>query len=76
MNETLASMNRYVPRYNPLTGESYSDAVYREGNAMGYLESWRQAMMDHYRGLGLLDEPEQEEEIDFSAPEWNNLVLN
>lgn len=76
MNETLASMNRYVPRYNPLTGESYSDAVYREGDAMGYLESWRQAMMDHYRGLGLLDEPEVEEEIDFSAPEWNNLVLN
>lgn len=76
MNETLASMSRYVPRYNPLTGESYSDAVYREGDAMGYLESWRQAMMDHYRGLGLLDEPEQEEEIDFSAPEWNNLVLN
>ena len=75
MNETLASMNRYVPRYNPLTGASYSDAVYREGDAMGYLESWRQAMMDHYRGLGLLDEPE-EEEIDFSAPEWNNLVLN
>lgn len=75
MNETLASMNRYVPRYNPFTGESYSDAVYREGDAMGYLESWRQAMMDHYRGLGLLDEPE-EEEIDFSAPEWNNLVLN
>lgn len=76
MNETLASMSRYVPRYNPLTGASYSDAVYREGDAMGYLESWRQAMMDHYRGLGLLDEPEQEEEIDFSAPEWNNLVLN
>ena len=76
MNETLASMNRYVPRYNPFTGESYSDAVYREGDAMSYLESWRQAIMDHYRGLGLLDEPEQEEEIDFSAPEWNNLVLN
>lgn len=75
MNETLASMSRYVPRYNPFTGESYSDAVYREGDAMGYLESWRQAMMDHYRGLGLLEEPE-EEEIDFSAPEWNNLVLN
>jgi hypothetical protein len=74
MNETLASMNRYVPRYNPFTGESYSDAVYREGDAMGYLESWHQAMMDHYRGLGMLDEPE--EEIDFSAPEWNNLVLN
>lgn len=74
MNETLASMNRYIPRYNPFTGESYSDAVYREGDAMGYLESWRQAMMDHYRGLGLLEEPE--EEIDFSAPEWNNLVLN
>lgn len=69
MNETLASMNRYVPRYNPLTGESYS-----KDDAMGYLESWRQAMMDHYRGLGLLDEPE--EEIDFSAPEWNDLVLN
>lgn len=76
MFETIGSMNRYIPRYNPLTGESYSDAVYREGDAMGYLESWRQAMMDHYRGLGLLDEPEQEEEIDFSAPEWNNLVLN
>ena len=76
MNETLASMNRYVPRYNPLTGASYSDAVYSEAGAMGYLESWRQAMMDHYRGLGLLDEPEEEEEIDFSAPEWNNLVLN
>ena len=76
MNETLASMSRYVPRYNPFTGESYSDAVYRKGGAMGYLESWRQAMMDHYRGLGLLDKPEQEEEIDFSAPEWNNLVLN
>lgn len=76
MNETLASMSRYVPRYNPLTGASYSDAVYSEGGAMGYLESWRQAMMDHYRGLGLLDEPEVEEEIDFSAPEWNNLVLN
>ena len=75
MNETLASMNRYVPRYNPLTGASYSDAVYSEDGAMSYLESWRQAMMDHYRGLGLLDEPE-EEEIDFSAPEWNNLVLN
>lgn len=72
MFETMASMNRYIPRYNPLTGESY----YREGDAIGYLESWRQAMMDHYRGLGLLDEPEQEEEIDFSAPEWNNLVLN
>ncbi len=72
MNETLASMSRYVPRYNPLTGESY----YREDDAIGYLESWRQAMMDHYRGLGLLDESEQEEEIDFSAPEWNNLVLN
>ena len=76
MNEILTSMNRYVPRYNPLTGESYSDAVYSEDGAMGYLESWRQAMMDYYRGLGLLDEPEQEEEIDFSAPEWNNLVLN
>ena len=71
MNETLASINRYVLRYNPLTGESY----YREVDATGYLESWRQAMMDHYRGLGLLDEPE-EEEIDFSAPEWNSLVLN
>ena len=69
MYETMPSMNRYTPRYNPLTGASYSD------DAMGYLESWRQAMMDHYRGLGLLDEPE-EEEIDFSAPEWNNLVLN
>lgn len=67
MNETSASMNRYVPRYNPLTGESYSDAI-------GYLESWRHAMMDHYRGLGFLEEPE--EEIDFSAPEWNNIVLN
>jgi len=76
MNETLASMSRYILRYNPFTGESYSDAVYREDGAMGYLESWRQAMMDHYRGLGLLDEPEQVEEIDFSAPEWNNLVLN
>ena len=75
MNETLASMNRYRPFYNPLTGESYSDAVYREGDAIGYLESWRQAMMDHYRSLGFLEEPE-EEEIDFSAPEWNNLVLN
>lgn len=74
MNETLASMNRYVPRYNPFTGESYSDAVYSEDGAMGYLESWHQAMMDHYRGLGMLEEPE--EEIDFSAPEWNNLVLN
>ena len=70
MYETIASMNRYIPRYNPFTGASYSD------DTMGYLESWRQAMMDHYRGLGLLDEPEQEEEIDFSAPEWNNLVLN
>ena len=68
MNETSASMNRYVPFYNPLTGESYSDT-------MGYLESWRHAMMDHYRGLGFLEEPE-EEEIDFSAPEWNNLILN
>jgi hypothetical protein len=74
MNETMTSRNWYIPRYNPLTGESYSDDVYREGDAMGYLESWRQAMMDHYRGLGLLEEPE--EEIDFSAPEWNNLVLN
>lgn len=37
MNETLASMSRYVPRYNPLTGASYSDAVYREDGAMGYL---------------------------------------
>ena len=71
----MPSMNRYTPRYNPFTGESYSDAVYREDGAMGYLESWRQAMTDHYRRLGLLDEPE-EEEIDFSAPEWNNLVLN
>lgn len=74
MFETMASMNRYVPRYNPLTGESYSDAVYREGDAIGYLESWCQAMMDHYHRLGILEEPE--EEIDFSAPEWNNLVLN
>lgn len=39
MFETMGSMNWYVPRYNPLTGESYSDAVYREGDAMGYLES-------------------------------------
>lgn len=70
MNETVASRNWYVPRYNPLIGESYS-----EDDAMGYLESWRQAMMDHYHRLGLLEEPE-EEEIDFSAPEWNNLVLN
>lgn len=76
MFETIGSMNRYIPRYNPITGESYSDAVYREGDAMGYLESWRQAMMDHYRRLGILEEPEEEEEIDFSAPEWNNLVLN
>lgn len=68
MYETIASMNRYIPRYNPLTGASYSD------DAMGYLESWRHAMTDHYRRLGLLEEPE--EEIDFSAPEWNNLVLN
>lgn len=74
MNETMTSMGRYIPRYNPFTGESYSDAVYREDGAMSYLESRRQAMMDHYRGLGLLDEPE--EEIDFSALEWNNLVLN
>lgn len=72
MNETSASMNRYVPFYNPLTGESY----YKGDDATGYLESWRQAMMDHYRRLGFLEEPEQEEEIDFSAPEWNNLVLN
>lgn len=71
MNETLASRNWYVPSYNPFTGESYS-----EDDARGYLESWRQAMVDHYRGLGILEEPEQEEEIDFSAPEWNNLVLN
>lgn len=71
MYETSVSMNRYVPLYNPFTGESYSEA-----DAMGYLESWRQAMVDHYRGLGMLEEPEQEEEIDFSAPEWNNLVLN
>jgi hypothetical protein len=74
MNETMTSRNWYIPRYNPFTGESYSDAVYSEDGAMGYLESWRQAMMDHYRGLGMLEEPE--EEIDFSAPEWNNLVLN
>jgi hypothetical protein len=67
MNETIG---HYIPRYNPITGESY----YREADAIGYLESWRQAMMDHYRGLGMLEEPE--EEIDFSAPEWNNLVLN
>ena len=67
MNETSASMNWYVPRYNPLTGAYYSDA-------MSYLESWRHAMMDHYSELGFLEEPE--EEIDFSAPEWNNLVLN
>jgi hypothetical protein len=74
MNETMTSRNWYIPRYNPFTGESYSDAVYSEDGAMGYLESWRQAMMDHYRGLELLEEPE--EEIDFSALEWNNLVLN
>lgn len=72
MNETFASMNRYVPRYNPFTGESY----YREAEAIDYLENWRYAMTDHYRSLGILEEPEQEEEIDFSAPEWNNLVLN
>lgn len=72
MNETSASMNRYVPLYNPLTGESY----HKEDDAIGYLESWRQAMTDHYRNLGLLEDPEVEEEIDFSAPEWNNLVLN
>ena len=73
MNETLTGMNRYVPRYNPLTGESY----YREYDAISYLESWREAMIGHYNRLGILDEPEQqEEEIDFSAPEWNNLVLN
>lgn len=72
MNETVASMNRYRPFYNPLTGE----ASYREDDAIGYLESWRQAMMDHYHRLGLLEKPDQEEEIDFSAPEWNNLVLN
>lgn len=71
MGETLTSMNRYVPFYNLLTGESY----YRGDDAIGYLESWRRAMMDHYRALGFLEEPE-EEEIDFSAPEWNNLVLN
>ena len=73
MNETSASMNRYVPFYNPLTGESFykGEEVYQ-----GYLESWRQAMTDHYRRIGILEEPEEEEEIDFSAPEWNNLVLN
>lgn len=83
MNETSTSMNRYIPRYNPLTGASINIPRYNpltgasySDDAMGYLESWRQAMMDHYRGLGLLDEPEQEEEIDFSVPEWNNLVLN
>lgn len=69
MYETIASMNRYIPRYDPLTGASYSD------DAMGYLESWRLAMVDHYRQLEIVEEPE-EEEIDFSAPEWNNLVLN
>lgn len=70
MNKTSVSMNRYVPFYNPLTGESY----YIEDDAIGYLESWRHAMMDHYHELEILEEPE--EEIDFSAPEWNNLVLN
>lgn len=70
MNETSASMNQYRPFYNPLTGESY----YKEDDAISYLERWRQAMMDQYCNLGLLEEPE--EEIDFSAPEWNNLVLN
>jgi hypothetical protein len=81
MYETMPSMNRYVPRYNPFTGESINIPRYNpligasySDDAMGYFESWRQAMMDHYRGLGLLEEPE--EEIDFSAPEWNNLVLN
>ena len=34
MNETSASMNRYVPFYNPLTG-----AYYRGDDATGYLES-------------------------------------
>ena len=70
MYETMPSMNRYIPRYNPFTGESYGEA-----DAIGYLESWRLAMVDHYRQLGIAEEPE-EEEIDFSAPEWNNLVLN
>lgn len=69
MNEIFARMSRYAPYYNPLTGESF----YKEDDAF---ESWRQTMLDHYRGLGLLDEPDVEEEIDFSAPEWNNLVLN
>jgi len=69
MYETMPSMNRYVPRYNPFTGASISEDV-----TMAYLESWRLAMTDHYRGLGIVEEPE--EEIDFSAPEWNNLVLN
>lgn len=34
MYETIASMNRYIPRYNLLTGASYS-----KDDAMGYLES-------------------------------------
>jgi len=71
MNETSASINRCRPFYNPLTGESY----HKEYDPIGYVESWREAMIGHYHNLRVLEEPE-EEEIDFSAPEWNNLVLN
>lgn len=48
-------------------------------DAMGYLESWRSAMIEHYRRLSLLVEPEEtltpEQEIDFTTAEWEVLAI-